>query len=147
MSLLVPAYPGCPGSKAVKRSLLLCRMFDSKSIKKLRINLLTCCLHCIIFMPMLLILEVFFPEWVKKEDLKGSSRLSQKHYVFGLSDSLSVFACLHTYVCACICACPGRGICRLLCHRILMCEVVITGSSLVVDLWFGQFFHCCDRPC
>ena len=23
MSLLVPAYPGCPGSKAVKRSLLL----------------------------------------------------------------------------------------------------------------------------
>jgi len=25
MFLLVPAYPGCPGSKAVKRSLLLCK--------------------------------------------------------------------------------------------------------------------------
>jgi len=27
MFLLVPAYPGCPGSKAVKRSLLLLLLF------------------------------------------------------------------------------------------------------------------------
>ena len=28
MFLLVPAYPGCPGSKAVKRSLLLLLLFS-----------------------------------------------------------------------------------------------------------------------
>ena len=28
MFLLVPAYPGCPGSKAVKRSLLHINIFD-----------------------------------------------------------------------------------------------------------------------
>ena len=28
MFLLVPAYPGCPGSKAVKRSLLLLLLLD-----------------------------------------------------------------------------------------------------------------------
>jgi len=28
MFLLVPAYPGCPGSKAVKRSLLLLLLYD-----------------------------------------------------------------------------------------------------------------------
>ena len=28
MFLLVPAYPGCPGSKAVKRSLLLLLLFE-----------------------------------------------------------------------------------------------------------------------
>jgi len=34
MFLLVPAYPGCPGSKAVKRSLLLFH-FKTKSLGKL----------------------------------------------------------------------------------------------------------------
>jgi len=29
MFLLVPAYPGCPGSKAVKRSLLLLLLFST----------------------------------------------------------------------------------------------------------------------
>ena len=33
MFLLVPAYPGCPGSKAVKRSLLLLLLLSS--VKKL----------------------------------------------------------------------------------------------------------------
>ena len=32
MSLLVPAYPGCPGSKAVKRSLLLAKFEDLVSL-------------------------------------------------------------------------------------------------------------------
>ena len=36
--LLVPAYPGCPGSKAVKRSLLLLLLYQilSKSVKRLQ---------------------------------------------------------------------------------------------------------------
>jgi len=32
--LLVPAYPGCPGSKAVKRSSLLLKVFDWNNWKK-----------------------------------------------------------------------------------------------------------------
>jgi len=32
MFLLVPAYPGCPGSKAVKRSLLLLLLFNRISV-------------------------------------------------------------------------------------------------------------------
>jgi len=32
MFLLVPAYPGCPGSKAVKQSLLLL-LFDDRNLK------------------------------------------------------------------------------------------------------------------
>jgi len=34
MFLLVPAYPGCPGSKAVKRSLLLLLFFYESEIQK-----------------------------------------------------------------------------------------------------------------
>ena len=35
MFLLVPAYPGCPGSKAVKRSLLLLLFLKPQGILKL----------------------------------------------------------------------------------------------------------------
>jgi len=39
MFLLVPAYPGCPGSKAVKRSLLLSRTTQVSQYQKGKTNL------------------------------------------------------------------------------------------------------------
>jgi len=39
MFLLVPAYPGCPGSKAVKRSLLLYPLFKNDLIHDFYVDL------------------------------------------------------------------------------------------------------------
>jgi len=45
MFLLVPAYPGCPGSKAVKRSLLLL-LFNYREGQKAYIMFLDCQYVC-----------------------------------------------------------------------------------------------------
>jgi len=46
MSLLVPAYPGCPGSKAVKRSLLLYRL-TRVVLEKEPLNVCVCVRACV----------------------------------------------------------------------------------------------------
>ena len=38
MFLLVPAYPGCPGSKTVKRSLLLLKIFEHRIRQQIEID-------------------------------------------------------------------------------------------------------------
>jgi len=45
MFLLVPAYPGCPGSKAVKRSLLLLLLLLYLKQQQLTSNKLSACCH------------------------------------------------------------------------------------------------------
>ena len=45
MSLLVPAYPGCPGSKAVKRSLLLLLLLNQY---ELSFHLTLCVLYIVV---------------------------------------------------------------------------------------------------